>query len=482
MLGLSAQSAIRAAKHDKRGAIGVLNADTGITARARAQRPTRSSRHASEVRCVAFAQWRRQRAGHVGRPPRPLRELQPLPLLDTSAMLGRGRRMRNTECYHLPRGEQIMSRTRITALAALLGCAFPALTQCVGQDPAAARAGIDGAACFSNDTCEPALACVAQRCVPTPGADGGADAIADAAWSGPRSCQGDGNGLKDCGASGDCCRSPLVAGGSFPRAASSATVADFRLDAYEITVGRFRKFVDAVVAGFRPAPGTGKHTHLNNGGGLNVAGSSDYEQGWVEQWSPNLPSTKVSWETALGCDAAYQTWTNEVGSSEKRPITCITWFEAQAFCVWDEGFLPTEAEWEYAAAGGGGGGRTYPWGSTTPGLNADLAVYGCFFRSAAGDCTGVTNVAPVGSVMLGNGYYGQSDLTGNALEWVYDEYSSKYPAVCVDCATLGSTNERAIRSSGYAEKDASQLQNTTRGHGLPLSRGSAGGARCARAP
>ncbi|WP_438024027.1 formylglycine-generating enzyme family protein [Sorangium sp. So ce233] len=81
------------------------------------------------------------------------------------------------------------------------------------------------------------------------------------------------------------------------------------------------------------------------------------------------------------------TWSHEDESAddETLPMNCITWFEAMAFCAWDGGRLPTEAEWNYAAAGGEEQ-RDYPWGDT---FAQDRVVSNCIGDPEAdtGHCT-----------------------------------------------------------------------------------------------
>jgi hypothetical protein len=115
-------------------------------------------------------------------------------------------------------------------------------------------------------------------------------------------------GLNNCGA-GDasCCASPEVPEGTYNRSYDGITLIDagypaaiskFRLDQYEVTVGRFRQFVAAVVAGWLPGAGTGKHAHLNGGQGLSDT-SGGYETGWDSSWSSNLPATASDWTSTL---------------------------------------------------------------------------------------------------------------------------------------------------------------------------------------
>ncbi len=340
----------------------------------------------------------------------------------------------------------------------------PGAKQCSAQVPEVCDAGGAwqvGTACGGGTTCQAGV-CVA----------------------GSTSCQTSGAGLSDCGPGGDldCCTSLLVTGGTFDRsneASYPATVSGFRLDKYEVTVGRFRKFVDAVVGGWLPAAGSGKHTHLSGGGGLN----GGTEPGWDTAWNTYLPNVKATWDgtSYLGCGATHQTWTSAAGSNEQRPVNCVNWYQAHAFCIWDDGFLPSEAEWNYAAAGGSEQ-RVYPWGSTAPGANADLAVYGCYYNGA-GSCTGFSNIAPVGSVAAGDGKFGQADLAGNVAEWNLDGYAIPYPSTtCNDCATLVDPSDRVGRGGSFGDSAAALLSSYRNDYRAPPARYVGVGARCARTP
>ncbi len=295
----------------------------------------------------------------------------------------------------------------------------------------------------------------------------------DGKWSGsspecqpPTSCQGGqvGAGMNCGGANGtdDCCASPLVEGGTFNRenrATNPATVSNFRLDKYEITVGRFRAFVAAGMGTRANPPASG------SGANPRVSGS-----GWDSAWNTGLSATTADLKAAVQCNATDQTWT---GNDDKRPMNCITWYEAFAFCVWDGARLPTDLEWNYAAAGGSDE-RAYPWGSTEP--NATLAVYAFDGRS----CTGIDCVAPVGSTPAGRGKWGQDDLGGSVWEWALDIYAS-YPSRCSDCANVSGTGDRVIQGGGFTTDYSFLL--TSMSWGMPsVPREDYFGARCARTP
>jgi formylglycine-generating enzyme len=314
----------------------------------------------------------------------------------------------------------------------------------------------------------------------------------------PSGC-GPANGLTTCGpgCQQSCATSLEVEGGTYDRTYPSsddggpsdpATVSGFRLDEFDVTVGRFRQFVSAVSpgdgGGWLPPTGSGKHAHLNGGLGLvsvgapSADGGSVYEPGWLAADSVNIAPTDANLTTGCG-NAAYSTWTASPGVDENLPINCVNWYEAYAFCIWDGGFLPSEAEWECAAAGGGQQ-REYPWGSTAPGAPNEYAIYGCYYPSGSGICSGVSNIAPVGVVVGAAGRWGQFDLAGNVSQWTLD-FSAPYVDPCVDCAYLSATGAREFRGGSFSS-GANALASSYRASGPPALRLVYFGFRCARSP
>jgi sulfatase modifying factor 1 len=338
------------------------------------------------------------------------------------------------------------------------------------------------------------------------GLDAGPDARADGGVVGPASCAPGGAGMTSCGADAgeSCCASLAVEGGTFNRTyafddagavtgeADPATVSSFRLDKYLVTVGRFRQFVNAVDpdggapaadAGpaWAPAPGSGKHAHLNGGLGLKGVGDDGgaaYEPGWVaDDDALILPDGANTDLVVFG--GAYSTWTPAAGTQENLPISGVTWAEAYAFCIWDGGFLPSEAEAEYAAAAGSQQ-RRYPWGATDPGTGNQYAIYGCNYGFPTAACNDVRNFAPVGSAPLGAAAWGQLDLAGDVPEWNLDWHVQPYVTPCVDCTNLTVELYRATRA-GDALSSELLLESWLRGTSPPTDRGDEG-IRCARTP
>ncbi|HEY3253938.1 MAG TPA: SUMF1/EgtB/PvdO family nonheme iron enzyme, partial [Polyangiaceae bacterium] len=249
-----------------------------------------------------------------------------------------------------------------------------------------------------------------------------------------------------CGPSADasCCASSVVPGGTFDRIANGdhfpVTVSDFALDRYEITVGRFRAFVAAYTQAMIPA-GAGKNPN------------NPADAGWDPAWNASLDLDAAALKLALKCDIS-ETWTDSRGSAaaESLPINCLTWFEAEAFCTWDNGRLPTDAEWGYVASGGNEQ-RSYPWGNASPDC-----TYANFFGAAGGMdfCVrpGVGGTNRVGSESpKGDSKWGHADLAGNVAEWAQD-WARPFVTPCNDCALLtqGGSTRRVIRGGSFEEQ------------------------------
>jgi len=192
---------------------------------------------------------------------------------------------------------------------------------------------------------------------------------------------------------------------------------DFYLGQTEVTVGQFRRFLDA--SGYLPeseADGTGGY-------------------GYNPQYDPARSARGDAFE---GRDPRYS-WRNPgFVQDDNHPVLNVTWNDAQAMAQWlskTEGKtyrLPTEAEWEYAARAGS---RTRyhhgddPQGLTKVANSFDLSSKVNWPRYAVHALTGDDGyafTAPVAS--FAPNAFGLYDMHGNAWEWTTDLYDENYYA------------------------------------------------------
>jgi len=172
-------------------------------------------------------------------------------------------------------------------------------------------------------------------------------------------------------------------------------VGSLLVDVHEVTVGRFRRAVDA---GFVPPA-----VPVTNDLPLPTKGTGSVDESFCTYTSTPMGEAR-----------------------EGLPISCVTFATARAFCRHEGADLPTEAEWEYVASAAARPAKTvFPWGDERP--TCDQAVFGrvggVVFELA--ECTRAGLAVGPAPVLAGLDATpaGVRGLGGNVAEWTLDAYA-----------------------------------------------------------
>lgn len=219
-------------------------------------------------------------------------------------------------------------------------------------------------------------------------------------------------------------------------------VSTFAMDASEVTVARFAAFW------------TGGHPY----GPTTV----------------NYPSGPVRTDNVVvePSTTGFCNW--RVAGREGHPINCVTWATAAAFCAWDGGRLPTEAEWEFAARRTSG--APYPWRTTA--LPGDRA---CWSGSV-----GRTGTCVVGSFLSGSTPDRLNDMAGSVWEWTADWYRPYSDSMCwgnshlADPMCAVSSGFHSFRGGGWDSNVPGHLRSMSRNPVAVAFTDRSVGFRCAR--
>ena len=169
-------------------------------------------------------------------------------------------------------------------------------------------------------------------------------------------------------------------------------------------------------------------------------------------WIDQTEVTNAQYRRCVDAGFCQETrsWRDGNLNGDDQPVL-VRWDDAQEYCVWVDGRLPTEPEWEKAARGADG--RSYPWGREFDPSRANLQ----------GEEDGYEYTAPVGSFPAGASPYGLLDMSGNAAEWVADWYDPDYYSYSPAQNPPGpaSGEEKQARGDG-SEGDADGARCTAR--------------------
>ena len=221
-------------------------------------------------------------------------------------------------------------------------------------------------------------------------------------------------------------------------------VEDFWIDARPVTVGEFRRFVDAtgyVTVAERPLDPA---AYPGADPAVLVPGSAVF----CATEGPVALDSMVWWRYVPGaCWYAPDGPGSDVCGREEHPVTQVAYEDAEAYVRWVGKALPTESEWERAARGGLEGAR-FGWGDEEQpdGRWMGNTWQGRFpWENLVLD--GFAGTSPVGS-FAPNGF-GLYDMIGNVWEWTCEPAApgSMPSGVSPPCCAPSSPNSTSAEAT-----------------------------------
>lgn len=226
-------------------------------------------------------------------------------------------------------------------------------------------------------------------------------------------------------------------------------VSAFEIGKYEVTRGEYRRFMEA-------------------GGYEDSAYWSTDGWSWkkkVERTEPERWAAEQEW---IGHGHGHPRFIQ----TDDHPVVGVTYYEAEAYCRWAGGRLPTEAEWEKASRWDQKNqhARIWPWGDVWDPEKCNNA----FDHNPVGGGYRVNQSTPVGSYPDGASPYGCLDMVGNAYEWVAD-WAKSYPG---SSEPFDHTGTRRVVRGGCWDDSNNSNRCAYRGWFVPPDRGGPGPNDC----
>lgn len=189
---------------------------------------------------------------------------------------------------------------------------------------------------------------------------------------------------------------------------------NFWMDKYEVSNYRFSEFAEATSFTSEAERYGWSFVH-EKAVSAEVAASISQAAAGTEWW---LPVPNATWRSPEG-------GATSIEDRMDHPVLHVSKRDADAFCAWAGGRLPTENEWEYAARGGKSQ-RIYPWGNKLSAGDKDAGATAATMDDDGHDTVRSGKIPPGHKLNLWTGTFPHNNTGTDGYEWAAPVWA--YPA------------------------------------------------------